>query len=34
MSTWTVRQESIIRERCHEGAEAVHDAIERECGVR
>ena len=33
MSTWTVRQESIIRERCHEGAEAVRDAIERECGV-
>ena len=33
MSTWTSKQEGIIRERCYEGAEAVRDAIERECGV-
>lgn len=31
---WTTRQEEILRERCYEGAEAVSDAIWRECGVR
>ena len=31
---WTTRQEEIVREQCFRGAEAVRDAIERECGVR
>jgi len=31
---WTVRQEEMIREYGHLGAEAVADAIEAECGVR
>ena len=31
---WTLRQEEVMREQCYRGAEAVRDAIERECGVR
>ena len=34
MARWTVKQERLIREHCHEGVIAVRDAIERECGVR
>lgn len=34
MNFWTVKQEALIREHCHEGVRAVQDAIERECGVK
>ena len=34
MKPWTVKQESLIREHCHEGVRAIQEAIERECGVR
>ena len=34
MNSWTVKQEALIREHCHEGVYAVRDAIERECGVK
>lgn len=33
MARWTVRQEDILRECGHLGAEAVRDRIARECGV-
>ena len=33
MNPWTMKQEQLIREHCHEGVVAVHDAILAECGV-
>ena len=33
MTEWTTKQDSIIRELGHLGADAVRKAIERECGV-